>query len=73
MPFTNDPYQRMTLAAFVAGGVVRVHSSMHENPQEVARISLAVADEIIAQAQQETRHPADRRGEPDDPAPAAAA
>jgi hypothetical protein len=42
--------ERRHMAAAIASGVVRVDSSKHTNPQEVARISLAIADEIVAQS-----------------------
>jgi len=37
------------MAAAIAAGVVRIDSSRHEDPAEVARVSLAIADQIVTQ------------------------
>lgn len=44
-------HRRVIMAASIAAGVVRIDSSRHENPTEVARVSLAIADEILHQAE----------------------
>jgi len=60
-----DNTQRLTLAGAIAAGVVRIDSSRHEKPQEVARVSLAIADEIIKQGSEEApEKPASAKKEP---------
>lgn len=40
------------LSAVIAAGVVQVDSSKHQDPEGVARISIAIADEIFRQTKE---------------------
>jgi hypothetical protein len=41
--------ERRLMAAIVASGVVRIDSDRHTDPAGVARVSLAIVDEILTQ------------------------